>query len=128
MHAMHTMHASHMMSGPLGISMDRMGSGTTWLPDEVTLPSRHMTVGDWRLMLHGFLFGQYNRQGGPRGDDQFGSLNWAMLMADHSLTGGRIQLRPAQPRSATVGRCGYPLLCNRRDVPRRAARRPAAPA
>jgi acetylornithine deacetylase/succinyl-diaminopimelate desuccinylase-like protein len=92
-HAMHTMHARHEMAGPLGISMDRMGSGTTWIPDEVTLPSRHLTVGDWRLMLHGFLFGQYNRQGGPRGDDQFGSLNWAMLMADHALAGGRIQFR-----------------------------------
>jgi hypothetical protein len=110
-HAMHTMHASHEMSGPLGISMDRMGSGTTWIPDEVTLPSRHITVGDWRLMLHGFLFGQYNRQSGPRGDDQVGSLNWAMLMADHSLTGGRIQLRTMLSLDpATVGRCGYPLL------------------
>ncbi|MDQ3996492.1 MAG: hypothetical protein M3303_05690 [Gemmatimonadota bacterium] len=110
-HAMHAMHASHEMSGPLGISMDRMGSGTTWIPDEVTLPSRHLTVGDWRLMLHGFLFGQYNRQSGPRGDDQFGSLNWAMLMADHALVGGRIQLRTMLSLDpATVGRCGYPLL------------------
>jgi hypothetical protein len=110
-HAMHTMHASHEMSGPLGISMDRMGSGTTWIPDEVTLPSRHFTAGDWRLMLHGFLFGQYNRQNGPRGDDQIGSLNWAMLMADHSLAGGRIQLRTMLSLDpATVGRCGYPLL------------------
>ncbi len=110
-HAMHTMHARHEMAGPLGISMDRMGSGTTWIPDEVTLPSRHLTIGDWRLMLHGFVFGQYNRQGGPRGDDQFGSLNWAMLMADHTLKGGRIQLRTMLSLDpATVGRCGYPLL------------------
>jgi hypothetical protein len=110
-HAMHSMHARHEMSGPLGISMDRMGSGTTWIPDEVTLPSRHITVGDWRLMLHGFLFGQYNRQSGPRGSEQFGSLNWAMLMADHALVGGRIQLRTMLSLDpATVGRCGYPLL------------------
>ena len=110
-HAMHTMHASQEMSGPLGISMDRMGSGTTWIPDEVTLPSRHFMVGDWRLMLHGFVFGQYNRQNGPRGDKQFGSLNWAMLMADHPLVGGRIQLRTMLSLDpVTVGRCGYPLL------------------
>jgi hypothetical protein len=110
-HAMHTMHASHMMAGPLGISMDRMGSGTTWIPDEVTLPSRHITLDGWRLMLHGFVFGQYNRQRGPRGDDQFGSLNWAMLMADHAFAGGRLQFRTMLSLDpATVGRCGYPLL------------------
>jgi hypothetical protein len=46
---------------PLGISMDRMGSGTTWIPDAVSLPSRHFTAGPWSLMLHGFAFGQYIR-------------------------------------------------------------------
>ena len=40
---------------PLGISMDRMGSGTTWIPDAVTLPSRHIMAGSWELMLHGFV-------------------------------------------------------------------------
>src|SRR5688500_19968088 len=34
------------MSGPLGISMDRSGSGTTWIPDAVVLPSRHLMAGD----------------------------------------------------------------------------------
>src|SRR5688572_26479366 len=29
------------MTGPLGISMERLGSGTTWIPDAVTLPARH---------------------------------------------------------------------------------------
>ena len=110
-HAMHTMHASHLMEGPLGISMDRMGSGTTWIPDEVTLPSRHIMEDGWGLMLHGFVFGQYNRQGGPRGSDQLGSLNWGMLMADHPLAGGRIQFRTMLSLDpATVGKCGYPLL------------------
>ena len=99
------------MAGPLGISMDRLGSGTTWIPDGVTLPSRHLMLRDWRLMLHGFVFGQYNRQNGPRGGEQVGSLNWAMLMADHPLGGGRIQFRTMLSLDpATVGRCGYPLL------------------
>ena len=110
-HAQHTMHASREMAGPLGISMDRMGSGTTWIPDEVTLPSRHFMFRDWRLMVHGFVFGQYNRQNGPRGSDQVGSLNWAMLMADRQIGGGRLQLRSMLSLDpATVGRCGYPLL------------------
>jgi len=99
------------MEGPLGISMERMGSGTTWIPDAVTLPSKHFAFGSWTMMLHGFAFGQYAWQGGPRGDDQFGSLNWAMIMADHSLAGGRLQLRFMPSLDAlTVGKCGYPLL------------------
>src|SRR4051812_17453823 len=31
-----------MVPDPLGVSMDRMGSGTTWIPDAVSLPSRHV--------------------------------------------------------------------------------------
>src|SRR5687767_10151773 len=52
------------MAGPLGISMERMGSGTTWIPDAVILPSRHYMRGKWMLMLHGFAFAQYDRQSG----------------------------------------------------------------
>lgn len=106
-----TMPTAMMMAGPLGISMERMGSGTTWTPDDVILPSRHFMAGAWSVMLHGFLFGQYIRQQGPRGDDQFGSLNWAMLMADRQVGGGRLQFRfmPSLD-AATVGKCGYPLL------------------
>lgn len=99
------------MEGPLGISMERLGSGTTWIPDAVILPSRHVMKGEWSIMLHGFAFAQYDRQGRPRGDDQFGSLNWAMIMADRSIAGGHFQLRfmPSLD-AATVGKCGYPLL------------------
>src|SRR5687767_11943762 len=61
------------MEGPLGISMERSGSGTTWIPDAVILPSRHFMAGAWMVMLHGFLFGQYDYQEGPRGDKQWGS-------------------------------------------------------
>ena len=99
------------MNGPLGISMERMGSGTTWIPDAVTLPSRHFMVGNWMIMAHGFAFGQYTTQSGPRGDDQLGSLNWAMIMADRALRGGRFQLRFMPSLDAlTVGECGYPLV------------------
>ena len=40
------------MAGPLGISMDRMGSGTTWILDAVSLPSRHFAASGWDWMLH----------------------------------------------------------------------------
>ncbi len=100
-----------MMIDPLGVSMERMGSGTTWIPDAVPLPARHVMAGSWLLMLHGFGFVQYDTQGGPRGDDQFGSLNWAMLMASRDLLGGRFQARTMLSLdAATVTNRGYPLL------------------
>ena len=100
-----------MMIDPLGVSMERMGSGTTWIPDAVPLPARHVISGSWLLMLHGFAFMQYDKQGGPRGDDQFGSLNWAMLMASRDLLGGRFQARTMLSLDpATVTNRGYPLL------------------
>ena len=99
------------MDGPLGISMERSGSGTTWIPDAVILPSRHFMAGKWMVMLHGFVFGQYDYQEGPRGDEQWGSLNWAMLMADREVGGGQLTLRFMPSLDPwTVGRCGYPML------------------
>jgi hypothetical protein len=99
------------MTGPLGISMERAGSGTTWIPDAVILPSRHFMAGGWMVMLHGFLFGQYDRQGGPRGASQWGSLNWAMVMASREVGGGQLHFRFMPSVDPwTVGRCGYPLL------------------
>ncbi|HUC41587.1 MAG TPA: hypothetical protein VMR92_12170, partial [Gemmatimonadales bacterium] len=109
-------HPEHMpmpmnMTDPLGISMERMGSGTSWIPDAVPRPARHVMAGSWLVMLHGFAFVQYDKQGGPRGDDQFGSLNWAMLMASRDLLGGRFQARTMLSLDpATVTNRGYPLL------------------
>ncbi|HYN80154.1 MAG TPA: hypothetical protein VES88_01520 [Gemmatimonadaceae bacterium] len=99
------------MSGPLGIPMDRMGSGTTWIPDATTLPSRHRKLGQWDVMAHGFVFGQYDKQGGRRGDAQLGSLNWMMLMASRRIAGGHFQARTMLSLDpATVTASGYPLL------------------
>ena len=106
-----TMPEMQMDRGTLGISMERMGSGTTWIPDAVPLPSLHFTASGWELMLHGFVFGQYDWQDGPRGDDQVGSLNWGMLMASRPLAGGTVQFRTMLSLDpATVGGRGYPLL------------------
>ena len=100
-----------MMIGPLGISSDRQGSGTTWVPEAVQMPARHVLLGGWAVMSHWNVFGQYITQRGRRGDDQFGSINWVMLMASRPLLGGRFQLRAMNSvDAATVGRCGYPHL------------------
>src|SRR5437762_814834 len=61
-----------MVPDPLGVSMDRLGSGTTWVPDAVSLPARRFVAGDWNLMMHGFVFLQEDVQGGPRGGSQLG--------------------------------------------------------
>ena len=101
----------HIMMTPLAIPMDRMGSGTTWIPDATPIPSRHYDALGWDLTTHGFVFAQYNGQGGNRGDTQFGSLNWGMLMASHELAGGLIQLRTMLSLDAAgVSVRGYPLL------------------
>jgi hypothetical protein len=96
---------------PLGVSMDRMGSGTTWIPDAVRLPSAQRMTHGWHLVGHGFAFGQYDRQGGARGASQVGSLSWMMLMATHTLAGGRVQMRTMLSLDAAgVTARGYPLL------------------
>jgi len=82
-----------MPAAPLGIAMERQGSGTTWTPDAIVLPSKHFAAGEWSMMVHGFGFLQQIKQGGDRGAEQFGSLNWAMLMATRDVSGGRFQLR-----------------------------------
>jgi hypothetical protein len=111
MPGMHGHTPQDMMIGPAGVSMERMGSGTTWIPDAVSMPSRTRMVGSWMFMAHGFVFAQYDHQSGERGDDQFGSLNWAMLMATHELAGGRFQARTMLSIDPfTVTNRGYPLL------------------
>jgi len=103
--------AEDMMIGPAGVSMERMGSGTTWIPDAVTLPSRRRMIDDWMIMAHGFVFAEYDNQSGERGDDQFGSLNWGMLMATRDIAGGRFQARTMLSLDPfTVTKRGYPLL------------------
>jgi len=72
-------------------------------------PMRHH--GTWMLMLHGSGFLQYIKTGSDRGDDQFGSINWIMGMAERQAAGGALQFRlMLSVEPATVGPCGYPNL------------------
>jgi hypothetical protein len=96
---------------PFGIPMTRMGSGTAWLPDASGMRAWHFTAGRWMLMVHGDAFLQYDHQGGPRGADQLGSINWGMLMAMRQIGGGTLHLHgmmSAEP--LTIGAGGYPLV------------------
>jgi hypothetical protein len=96
---------------PFGIPMTRMGSGSAWLPDASAMRAWHLMAGSWTLMVHGDAFLQYDHQGGSRGADQVGSINWGMLMAMRQLAGGTLHLHgmvSAEP--LTIGKRGYPLL------------------
>jgi hypothetical protein len=96
---------------PFGIPMTRMGSGTTWLPDASGMRAWHFMAGRWMMMLHGDVFVQYDHQGSPRGADQFGSINWGMLMAMHQIGRGTLHLHGmASAEPFTIGAQGYPLL------------------
>lgn len=104
-------HGGVAVVAPLGISMDRQGSGTSWIPDAVPLPGVHVTGEGWMLMAHGAGFFQYVKQQGPRGGEQLALLNWFMLMATGNVAGGRLQARGmASLEGMTVPEGGYPLL------------------
>jgi hypothetical protein len=100
-----------MMQGPLGISHVRMGSGTSWLPDRSTMYANHKMWGAWMAMLHGVAFFQYDDQGGPRGADQLGVVDWEMVMAMRRVKGGLLHLHGMLSLEPwTLGERGYPLL------------------
>jgi len=106
-----------MPENPLGIDQTRDGSGTSWLPDASPMQGYMRHAGVWMLMLHGNVFVQYIRTGSDRGDDQFGSINWIMGMAQRSFAGGQLQMRGMLSlEPVTVGRCGYPDLVQSGEV------------
>jgi hypothetical protein len=89
----------------------REGSGTAWLPGETPMYGIHQEAGGWQLMWHGNAFAQYLSEGGDRGRDQAGSVNWIMGMARRGAAGGRLGLRgmlSLEPWS--IPGCGYPDL------------------
>ncbi len=99
-------HAGHDTTG-----MTRQGSGTSWLPDESPMYAIHAQKGQWALMFHENLFLQYLHESGERGDDQVGSINWVMGMAQRNVGPGRVGFRgmfSGEPWS--IGGCGYPDL------------------
>jgi hypothetical protein len=113
--AQHDMSQMPRMGGrpelPLGIPFSRLGSGTSWLPDDAPMHGVDVSLGDWALMLHGVAYGQYDQQNGFRHDSQTGLIDWEMLMAMHSLAGGLFRVNAMTSLEALVlGPTGYPEL------------------
>ena len=91
--------------------MAREGSGTAWLPAESPMYALHASRDAWMLMFHENAFLQFLHESGDRGDDQAGSINWVMGMAQRNVGPGRLGLRgmfSAEPWS--IRGCGYPDL------------------
>lgn len=100
-----------MPAGPLGITHTRLGSGTSWLPDDSPMRAYHWAAGRWSLMLHGDIDLLFDDQGSTRGDTRVISTNWLMLMAMLPLGQGLLHLHAmASAEPLTVGGAGYPLL------------------
>ena len=96
---------------PLGIPLSRLGSGTSWVPDATPMRAFHGSLAAWTLMVHGAMFGQYDRQEGLRGDQQVGLVDWEMLMAARSVAGGLLRLNVMTSLQPLVtGDSGYPEL------------------
>src|SRR5262245_12944801 len=99
---------------PTGHDMSEMArdaSGTAWLPDETPMYAIHSMRGPWTLMFHENAFLTYLHESGDRGDDQVGSINWAMGMAQRDAGSGRLRFRgmvSLEPWS--IPGCGYPDL------------------
>ena len=95
----------------VGIPHSRDASGTAWQPDDTPMHAQHFMAGDWTLMAHYNAFLGYDHQSGPRGDDQFNSINWFMLMATKANADNELSLRgmlSLEPGTTTSR--GYPLL------------------
>lgn len=100
-----------MSAGPLGISSAREGSGTSWLPDSSPMYMLNVQAGDWSLGLMANVFAELISEQGARGDTHFGSVNWMMAMATHSVLGGVLRGRAMLSlEPLTLGTCGYPDL------------------
>ncbi len=99
------------MQSPGGIPMSREASGTSWQPDSTPMRAYHSMLDGWMVMSHFNAFLSYDKQWSRRGDDQFNSINWFMLMGTHPLGKGELMLRSMfSLEPATTTAHGYPLL------------------
>jgi hypothetical protein len=111
------MHGDHMdmgsMMGRLGPwSMQREGSGTSWLPDSSPMFMKSLPKqGAYDVDAMGFITFNTNKSGGNRGDSRFFSNSMLMLMARRETGGGILGLSlMASLDPVFNGEFGYPDL------------------
>jgi hypothetical protein len=95
--------------GPYPVARD--SSGTTWQPDATTHSAIHGMAGDWMLMGHAMVWGVYNTQSGPRGDDKAYIEGMIMGAARRDVANGdTLNLRLMISPDPFMGKSGYPEL------------------
>ena len=105
-------HGAHeAMQSPFGAySMTRDASGTAWQPEATPMEGLMLHAGDWETMVHGFVYGVHDRQGGPRGDRKTFAESMFMVMAQRPFAAGKLGLRAMLSLDPAMGAAGYPLL------------------
>ena len=103
------------MDGMAGMAMGPtafgMGSGTARNPGaDGMMHGLHFRAGGWALMLHGYSWGAYTDQSGPRGDREAFVTSMAMVEASRDLGGATLALRSMLSLEPLMGAKGYPSL------------------
>lgn len=89
------------------------GSGTSRLPavEGGGHSGLHFNAGgDWMVMAHGYAWGVYTDQSGPRGDDKAYVQSMAMLSAEKETGWGKVQLKSMLSLEPLMKNRGYPNL------------------
>lgn len=101
----------HQMLGPGGLPLSRIGSGTSWIPENSLMRGVAPKAGDWTVMLMGNAFAQVLHEGGYFGESQGGSINWGMVMGQRRIGAGWLMLNGmASAEPWTIPGCGYPNI------------------
>ena len=113
-------HSGHDMMAMDGMDMSHddaprsaaQGSGTSRLPgNEGGMHGLHIMPGDdWMLMLHGYAWGVYTDQSGPRGGSKAYVQSMAMLSAEKETGWGRVQIKSMMSLEPLMSNRGYPNL------------------
>src|ERR1700748_3765258 len=73
----------------LNTSMNRDGSGTSWVPDETPMYGYMIHGKKWMTMIHGSIFMRYNNQdlfkSGSRGGEKVDAPDWFMAMTQRRV-------------------------------------------
>ena len=95
----------------MGDGISTAGSGTARLPAHDRMAGVHGMAGDWTLMMHGYLWGSWDHQGGRRGADEAFVQSMAMLEASRPIADGvDLTLRGMVSADPLMGKRGYPDL------------------
>lgn len=94
-----------------GIPASREGSGTSWQPDSTPASGEHLAGSEWRLLFNTNVFTNYDTLAGPRGSDQFNSVNWITLNGVRTVGDNELSLRSTLCLDVeTSSGGGYPIL------------------